>query len=134
VLRIGAPDCLVCHRTVSGAPGLYMCQPATLEKTKARSTIIHWTVRCATRLSDEPAEQRFSARNGRLSQMNSVTAGSQGAPECPVPQEDKASNGRLAPNPNGRLTWQRTAQRTVPVRWRTRLSGVPIASSLSNGL
>jgi hypothetical protein len=26
---------------------------------------------------------------------------SSAAPDCPVPQEDKASNGRLDPNPNG---------------------------------
>jgi hypothetical protein len=76
--------------------------------------------------------------------MNSVTteirAGSQRgtglsgvAPDCPVPQENKASNGRPAPNPNGWVTWRRTRQGTVPVQWRTGLSGVPIASSLPNG-
>jgi hypothetical protein len=52
------------------------------------------------------------------------------APDCPVPQEDKASNCRPAPNPNGWVTWRRTGQGTVPIRWRTGLSGAPIASSL----
>jgi hypothetical protein len=52
------------------------------------------------------------------------------APDCPVPQEDKASNGRPAPNPNGWVTWKRIGQGTVPVWWRTGLSGAPIASSL----
>jgi hypothetical protein len=66
VLKNGALDCPVCHRIVSGAPGPYRCQPATLEKTKACSTIIHRTVRCATGLSGEPAEQQLYARNGRL--------------------------------------------------------------------
>jgi hypothetical protein len=66
VLRIGAPDCPMCHRTVSGAPGPYKCQPATLGKMEARSTIIHFTVWCATGLSGEPAEERLSVRNGRL--------------------------------------------------------------------
>jgi hypothetical protein len=56
------------------------------------------------------------------------------APDCPMPQEDKASNGRPALNPNSWLTWQRTGQHTVLVRWRTRLSGVPIASSLGQRL
>jgi hypothetical protein len=28
-----------------------------------------------------------------------------GAPDCPVLQEDKASNGRPALNPNGWVTW-----------------------------
>jgi hypothetical protein len=30
------------------------------------------------------------------------------APDCPVPHEDKASNGRPAPSPNGRMTWWHT--------------------------
>jgi hypothetical protein len=33
------------------------------------------------------------------------------APDCPVPLEDKASNGRLLPNPNSWMTW--LAHRTV---------------------
>jgi hypothetical protein len=45
VLKIGAPDCLVCHRTVSDEPGPYKCQPATLGKMHARSAITHRTVR-----------------------------------------------------------------------------------------
>jgi hypothetical protein len=51
------------------------------------------------------------------------------APNCPVPQEDKASNGRPALNSNGWVTWQSTGQGTVHVRWRTGLSGAPIAST-----
>jgi hypothetical protein len=38
-----------------------------------------------------------------------------------------------APDPNGWVTWRRTGQPTVLVRWRTVLSGAPIASSLPNG-
>jgi hypothetical protein len=57
MLWSGAPDCPVCHQTVSGAPGPYRVEPATLGKTQARSAVIHWTVRCATGLSAEPAEQ-----------------------------------------------------------------------------
>jgi hypothetical protein len=56
------------------------------------------------------------------------------APDCPVPQEDKVSNGRPAPNPNGWLTWRHTGQRTVIVRWCTGLSGAPITSSLHQRL
>jgi hypothetical protein len=36
------------------------------------------------------------------------------APYCPVPHEDKASNGRPVPNPNGWVTWRRTGH--CPVR------------------
>jgi hypothetical protein len=39
-----------------------------------------------------------------------------GAPDCPVPQEDKAPTVNSAPNPNSWVTWQRTGQHTVPVR------------------
>jgi hypothetical protein len=49
------------------------------------------------------------------------------APDCPVPHEDKASNGRPAPSPNERMTWRHTGH--CPVAHRT-LSGAPIVSSL----
>jgi len=76
--------------------------------------------------------------------MNSITAevraesqrgtGLSGvAPDCLVPQEDKAPTVDRAQNPNGWVTWQRTGQGTVPVRWRTGLSSALIASSLPNG-
>jgi hypothetical protein len=37
--------------------------------------------------------------------------------DCPVPHEDKASNGRPAPCPNGRMTWRHTGH--CPVAHRT---------------
>jgi hypothetical protein len=58
---------------------------------------------------------------------------SQRAPDCPVPQEDKAPTVDSAPNPNGWVTWRRTGQGTVPVGWRTGLSGAPISGRLPNG-
>jgi hypothetical protein len=61
VLKNGAPECPVCHRTVSGAPGPYRLEPTTLRKMETRSAIIHRIVRCATRLSGEPVEQRLPA-------------------------------------------------------------------------
>jgi hypothetical protein len=48
------PDSVQCTRAVH-------FKPATLENSRAPSAIIHRTVRCATRLSGEPAEQRLSA-------------------------------------------------------------------------
>jgi hypothetical protein len=66
--------------------------------------------------------------SARQCQSNKV----KGATDCTVPQEDKASNGRPAPNRNGWVTWRRTGQGTVPVRWRTGLSGAPLASSRPN--
>jgi hypothetical protein len=43
------------------------------------------------------------------------------APDCPVPQGDKAPTIYFAPNPNGWVMWRRTG-----------LSGAPIARSLPN--
>jgi hypothetical protein len=119
----GAPDCPVCHRTVSGAPGPYNLKPVTLWFSPARSAIIHRTFRCATELSGAPAEQQLSSAtvdcNGHPATlqctqkseqsseahrtMSSVGFGA--APDCPVPLEDKASNGQKLSNPNGWVTW-----------------------------
>jgi hypothetical protein len=115
-----APDCPVCQRTVSGAPRPYNVQLSTLEFLRARSAIIHRTVWCATGLSGVSAEQRLF---GTTVDCKSVDAELQctnsAAPDCPVPLEEKASNGRQCPNPNGWVTW--LAHRTV--------SGAPIDSS-----
>jgi hypothetical protein len=146
VLKNGAPDCPVCHRTVSGALGLYKCQTTTLGKNKVRSAIIHQTVQCGTRLSGEPVGNGYPAPTvdcKSTCHVNSAAveiraAKSEGtelsgvAPDCPVPQEYKAPTIDFAPNPNGWVTWRRTKQRTVPVRWCTGLSGAPIANSLPN--
>jgi hypothetical protein len=69
----GAPDCSVCHQTVSGAPpDSVRCtresnsKLASLRNSESRSAIIHRTVRCTTGLSGVPAEQRLLCANGRL--------------------------------------------------------------------
>jgi hypothetical protein len=61
----GAPDCPVCHWTVSGAPGWINSNSPPSGFWKCHSTIIHQTVRCGTGLSGVPAVQRLQ-RNGRL--------------------------------------------------------------------
>jgi hypothetical protein len=99
----------------------YNSKPATLENSRAHSTIIHRTVRCATGLSDEPAEQRLPARQWSPARMNSASQKSerrsQRAPDCPVQQDDKGSNGRPAPNPNGCADVAHTGQCSgCPVR------------------
>jgi hypothetical protein len=50
------------------------------------------------------------------------------APDCPVQQDDKAPQRSTAQNSNGCADVARTGQCTVTVRWRTGLSGAPIAS------
>jgi hypothetical protein len=43
---LGAPDCLVCHRTVSGAPGKIDFKLFTFGNSQSRRAIIHRTVWC----------------------------------------------------------------------------------------
>jgi hypothetical protein len=50
------------------------------------------------------------------------------APDCSVQLEDKRLHRSTTPNPNGCADVARTGQCTVTVRWRTGLSGAPIAS------
>jgi hypothetical protein len=120
-----APDCPVCHRTVSCAPGPYKSKLATFGFLRACSAIIHRTVRCATGLSGAPAEQRLPAqrstatdtckRYSAQTERAEVRAAARGAPDseqylsgaapdCPVPQEDKAPTVDCA--------------RTLTVGWR----------------
>jgi hypothetical protein len=69
----GAPDCPVCHRTVSGAPGPYTSKLATFRFLRPSSAIIHRTVRCVTELSSTPAEQRLPAQLSAFRTRGSVS-------------------------------------------------------------
>jgi hypothetical protein len=128
-----------------GAPGPYNVQLSTLGFLRARSAIIQRTVRCATGLSGAPTEQRlfcttvdcksvgqsYSAQIVRA-EVRAVARGapnseqyvSVAAQDCPVPLEDKASNGQKLSNPNGWVMW--LAHQTV--------SGAPIDSRLPQRL
>jgi hypothetical protein len=94
-LRYNSPDCPVSHRAVrctSGATALW--RKVDCKSTDQRNI--------ARRVKGAPDSEQYM---------------SDAALDCPVPHEDKASNGRLAPNPNGRLTWRHTGQ--CPVAHRT---------------
>jgi hypothetical protein len=94
---------------------------------------VHRTVRCilgATATSRQRSTlQRVQLNSECQSRSQRCTGLSGAAPDCPVPHEDKASNGRPAQISTDRMTW--LAHRTCPVC--TGLSGAPIASSFSNG-
>jgi hypothetical protein len=127
VLWSGASDCPVCHRTVSGAPGPYIVQTATLGFLQVRSAIIHRTVRCTSGAT-------ANSRNGWLWRMNSVWT---------VRARSQRCTGQCS-------VWHRTVwcqkkttaptvdcSRTLTVGWRGGapdslqcLSGAPIDSSL----
>jgi hypothetical protein len=125
------PDSIRCTRSYSDVL-------ATLENSRTRSTIIHRTVQCTTRLSGEPVEQRLPARQWSPAVVNSACQKSerrsQRTLDYPVQQDDKGSNSRPAPNPNDWPDVAHTRQCTVDVRWHIELSGAPIASSLHQRL
>jgi hypothetical protein len=115
VLKNGAPDCPVCHRTVSGTPGPYNSKPSTLGNSRAAFVIIHRTVQCAIRLSGEPVEQRLPAPTVDSAKCYSELQyrdRSQRAPVCPVwhrtvwcSKTTDSSNGQLLRTLTDTLTW-----------------------------
>jgi hypothetical protein len=72
----------------------------------------HRTVRCtsaATAICAQRSTLQSEQYYGRSQSSSQRGTGlSDATPDCPVPQEDKAFNGRPAPSPNGRMTWRRT--------------------------
>jgi hypothetical protein len=95
-LRYNSSDCPVCHRTVR-------CTSGATAICAQRSTL---TVNSAAQYTRQKLEQMV-----------------RGAPDCPVPHEDKASNGRPAPTLTNRMTWRRTGHCLV----------CPSPAAISNG-
>jgi hypothetical protein len=143
--RYNSPDCPVytgqCP-VLQGSAASGTRQPR--ETGGSRSAIIHRTVRCTP---DCPVCQRSNGYFAPTVDSDSKQCGtvlvaevraeiqrgtglSGAAPDCPVPHEDKASNGRPAPISTDRMTW--LTHRTCPVC--TGLSGAPIASRLHQRL
>jgi hypothetical protein len=83
---------------------------------RQRSTLTEGTVQHST-------AQKLEQRSQWGTRLSGV------APDCPVPQEDKAPTVDPAPNPNGWLTWQRTA----PVRCAHRQQPWPTATKVVGG-
>jgi hypothetical protein len=118
------PKCSLVWRTgLSGAPGMIGLKLFSFGFSRRSSAIIHRTVRCATgatatcaqrsTLQSEQCNSICQSRSQRGTGLSGVT------PDCPVPHEDKASNGRPAPSPNGRMTWRRTGHCPV-AHWTVR--------------
>jgi hypothetical protein len=135
----GAPDCPVCHRTVSGAPSdsvrctrVNQLELLSFGFSRRTSAIIHRTVRCTSgatticaqrsTLQSEQCNSDVRAGGQRGTGLSGVTL------NCPVPHEDKASNGRPAPGSNDKMTWRRTRHSPVahpPVRCAQRQQTSP---------
>jgi hypothetical protein len=79
------PDCPV-HQAEQRLPVQRSTTTDTCKRYSART--VRAEVRAAARGAPDSAQYLSGA-----------------APDCPVPLEDKASNGRLRPNPNGWVTW-----------------------------
>jgi hypothetical protein len=106
------------HRTVSGAPERSGSELASFGKTGGRSAIIHRTVRCASGAT-ATSRQRSTLTVNSAEQYTRQKSEQRirGAPDCPVPHEDKAFNGRPAPTSTDRMTW--LAHRTLSGVHRT---------------
>jgi hypothetical protein len=95
--------------------------------SRRSSAIIHRTVRCtsgATAICAQRSTLQSEQCNSECQSRSQRGTGLSGAtPDCPVPQEDRASNGRPAPSPNDRMTWQRTGH--CSVAHRTLFGGAP---------
>jgi hypothetical protein len=114
----GASDCPVCHRTVSGAPGKINFKLFTFGFLRRSSTIIHRTVRCASGATVICAQRSTLTMNSTEQYTRQKSEQKvRGAPDCPMPHEDKAPNGRPAPTLMKRMTWRRTKH--CPVAHRT---------------
>jgi hypothetical protein len=96
-LRYNSPDCLV-HQRSNGYPA-----------QRSTATTL-WRVN-----SEEQCAQSQSAEVRGTPGSEQYLSGA--APDCPVPQEDKASNGQLLQYPNGWVMWRHTGQ--CPVADRT---------------
>jgi hypothetical protein len=91
LLSLGAPDCPVVHRTVSGgASNSVPCARTSHGEQSALGTrqlctaIIHRTVRWCTGLSGEPTVGRANDRPRNPRVTRGRANGLMGAPDCPV--------------------------------------------------
>jgi hypothetical protein len=122
---LGAPDCPVVHRTVSGAPGWSLVNRPLSEIRRRRTAKIHRTVRWCT---GEPTVGRANGRPRNLRVTRGRANGQMGAPDypvctgqCPVRQRLQIFNGRLRQIRKAICT----GHATVTIRWCTGLSGAP---------
>jgi hypothetical protein len=117
-LSLGAPDCPVVHRTVSGAPGRRLVNWPLSGIRRRRTAKIHRTVRWCTELSGEPTVDCANGRS-RNPRMTRGRANSQmGAPDSV-----RCANG----SKSSTVGCARIGKQSAPdsVLWCTGLSGAP---------
>jgi hypothetical protein len=157
-LSLGAPDCPVVHRTVSGgAPDSVRCARLALVKRlllgirRRRTAIIHRTVRWCIGLSGEPTVGRANGRPRNPRVTRGRANGLMGAPDClvctgqcpvctgqcPVRQRLQFLNGRLRQNRKAISTGQcPVVQRTVrcTTRQKARIAFLDCSQRLLDAL
>jgi hypothetical protein len=124
----------VCHRTVSGVPlDTVRCtredRPQTLQLRVSQAQLRYNSPDCPVcqrsngylrTTVDSDSEQCSTVIAAEVRAVGQRGTGLSGvAPDCPVPHEDKASNGRLAPRPNRRMMWPHTGHCPV-AHWTVR--------------
>jgi hypothetical protein len=136
----GAPDCPVCHRTVSGAPpDSVRCtredplELASFGNLGSRSAIIHRTVRCASGATTT-SHQRSSATSIKCAPARAeIRAALEGAPDSLQDLSGAPPDCPVAPlvrAPTVGTQWPGdVAGAPDSVRWRTRLSSAPFDRS-----
>jgi hypothetical protein len=114
---------------VSGAPRTYNSKPDALRYNSPDCPVnqrsngsLRTNGHFVRKNNDEQCRAESEAQKLEHIGLSGVT------PECPVQQDDKTSQWSTAPNPNGCANVAHTWHCTLTVRWRTRLSGAPIAS------
>jgi hypothetical protein len=78
---LGAPDCPVVHRTVSGAPGWRLVNWPLSGIRRRRTAKIHQTIRWCTGLSGEPTVDRTNGRPRNPRVTRGRANGVMGAPD-----------------------------------------------------
>jgi hypothetical protein len=117
------PDSVRCTREDQPQTLQLWVSQAQLRYNSLDYPVYHRTVRCASGATTI-CTQRSTLTDEQCSTVTRQKSEQKvrGAPDCPVPHEDKASNGRLAPSPNDRMTWRRTAPDSVQCAHRHQTS------------
>jgi hypothetical protein len=123
----GAPDCPVCHRTVSGAPEDSNSNSSPSGKSQSRRAIIHRTVRCSkgTRLWNSPASGICNGCSAIIHRtcpvytgLSGVTTGQRLLRRQRLPADTLNARQRAQKSDTPILA-HRTLYSTCPVRHRT---------------
>jgi hypothetical protein len=115
----------IIHRTIRWCTGLSGESSATNSplsgNEKGDVVIIHRTVRWCTGLSGEPTVASANGRPRNLRATRGLLQRTAGAPDYPVRQRARRSNGRIRP------IWKEIVHQTwtVVVRWCTDKNGLP---------